>query len=65
MDFYDKINDKLTAKIEKDTGTAIEKNKIKSDIRKSIEEAGGVEIDVDNTHRPLDSQRLRMFCYSY
>ena len=45
MDFYDKINEKLNAKIEKNTGKTIEKNKIKKEIRKAIEDEGGVRID--------------------
>ena len=44
-DFYDKINDKLTATIEKQTNKTVEKRKIQSDIRKAIEDAGGVKID--------------------
>ena len=44
-DFYDKINDKLTATIENQTNKTVEKRKIQSDIRKAIEDAGGVKID--------------------
>ena len=44
-DFYDRLNTDLTAKIEQKTNKSIEENKIKKDIRKAIEDNGGIKID--------------------
>ena len=44
-DFYDRLNTDLTAKIEQKTNKSIEENRIKKDIRKAIEDNGGIKID--------------------